>query len=125
MPISKTQLRTRDGRQIEADAVIKRYGGATRALRGGGTVLIFFALGAMTIPVPGVHLVMPWFLPLLGLGIGGYVSQVSIWVGEVTGDCPDCSKAMVIEKSGAVAEDEALWLRCPHCKVPLELIKET
>jgi len=123
MPIVKSQLRTRDGRQIEVDAEIKRYGGGARLLRGGATVLAFFVLGALFIPVPGVHLVLPWFLPLLGLGIGAYIARVSLSVGEVKGECPDCDKAMQIEKSGSVAEDEALWLRCPHCQVPMELMK--
>ncbi len=123
MALEKAQLRTRDGRQIDVEAEVKRYGGGARALRGGGTVLAFFIAGLLTIPVPGVHLVMPWFLPLLGMGIGAYIGRVSLSVGEVTGECPDCHMHMTIAKSGSVAEDEALWLRCPHCKVPLELMK--
>jgi len=125
MSQEKAQLRTRDDRIVEVSAIVKRYGTASRLLRGGGTVLVFGLLGLLTIPVPGVHLVMPWFLPLLGLGLGAYIARVSLYVGEVRGTCPDCSAEMVIEKSGAVARDEALWLRCPQCTLPMELLKQT
>jgi len=123
MADEKTQLRTRDGRFIDADAYVKHYGAGARILRGGGTVVGFVCLGAFSILIPGVHLVLPWFLPLLGLGLGAYIARVSLYVGEVRGTCPDCDTDMVIEKSGAVAKDEALWLRCPHCTLPMELMK--
>jgi hypothetical protein len=124
MAIEKTQLMTRDGRVIEAEAEITRYGSGARMVRGGGVVVVFFMLAAIFVFVPGLHLVTTWFLPLLGLGLGAYIGRVSLWVGEVSGECPDCNKAMVIGKSGPVAADEALWLRCPHCTLPLELSKE-
>jgi hypothetical protein len=124
MTVEASQLRTRDGRFVEAQAEVVRYGTAARILRGGGTVFGFTAVGLMTIVVPGVHLVLPWLLPLIGLGLGAYIGRVTMKVGEVRGTCPDCAAEMVIGKSGAVARDEALWLRCPACTLPMELMKD-
>ena len=93
-----------------------------RALRAGGLFVGGVLLGAAFIPVPGIHLIAPWLIPLLALFIALYVNRIVAMVGTVEGTCPSCDAAMSID--GGPVSDEALWLRCPSCRTPLEFLLE-
>ncbi len=121
MSAERAIVRSRDGRETEVSADIRRYGAGRRA----GTAAAVFGtavvLGASSIVVPGVHFVAPWLLPLLGGGIALYLYNRVAVVDRVRGPCPSCGEAFCIEERGALGNDP-LWLRCPHCGAPMELV---
>ena len=121
MSAETATLKLRDGRTIEVRADIRRYGAGSRAAKAGIIVVIAFVLGASSIMVPGVHFIAPWLVPILGLVIAGYIYNRVLIVDGVRGTCPDCDMAMDIKEGGSVGND-ALYLRCPSCNIPLEFV---
>ena len=121
MPTESVQLRTREGATGEAQAEVTRYSAGRRlavslTLAVGGTVL-----GLSTLIIPGVHFVGPWLIPLLSLGIAGYLFRRTMVIGTVRGPCLSCGADMVLDEGGSVGND-AVWLRCPACNTPHELL---
>ena len=117
MAAHSIQLRPRDGEAVAATAEVVRYGPGDRTSRAGLIAGCGIALGAMSIVVPGVHLISTWLLPLLGLGIAAYVYRIEAKVGPIAGPCPSCGATMNIEAPGSVA-DEAVWVRCDQLSPP-------
>lgn len=121
MSLEALQLRTRDGSEGPAEAEVTHYSGGRRlaisaVIAVGGTVL-----GLCTLIIPGVHFVGPWLIPLLSLGIAGYLFRRTMVIGTVRGTCLNCHEAMVIDEGASVGND-AVWLRCPSCQTPHELM---
>lgn len=112
------RLHTRDRRVVDATAEITRYGLGVRLLRGGAIAAIAVVVGAVTIVIPVLHLVLPWAIPLAGLGVGAYVALQGVIVGEIRATCPDCG-APIATSGGTASED--VWIRCPTCTLPLRL----
>ncbi len=121
MEMERATLRTREGVTTEVSAEVKRY---SAAWRGGVSTAVFFScliVGIASILVPGVHFVAPWLLPLLGAGVAYYLfNRVAVVVGA-RGVCPSCEREMAIDEGGALGNDP-LWMRCPHCKTPMEFL---
>lgn len=121
MATETLRLRTRDGREITGRAEVARVGASARLVRGGGLALGGLLLGGASIFVPGVHLISTWLIPLLAFGVAAYVVRIRARVGVVELTCPACGAEGRTEPVGALA-DEAVWIRCPSCAVPLELL---
>jgi hypothetical protein len=98
---------------------ITRYNLAIRLTRSLPIFVGSVILGAATIIVPGVHLISTWFIPLLGSGIALYVFRVHARIGTIDGRCPSCEAEF--SQNGGPYEDP-MWIRCPSCSVPLELV---
>ena len=118
MAAERIRLRTRDRRAIDADADVVRYAMPMRFARGGGIFLVGVALGAATLPIPVLHLILPWGIPLLALMIGVFVARQAIVAREVRATCPDCASP-IVAPGGPVGDD--LWIRCPKCTLPLHV----
>jgi hypothetical protein len=113
-------LRTRDGRESRADAVVVRVSPTARALRVGVPMVAGLTFGALALPVPGLHLFAPWFLPLLGIVMGTYLARVSATVARVGGPCPRCDARIDATGLGSIGA-EPVWLKCDACGTPVEL----
>ena len=120
MTTEPATLLTRDGRRAEALADVVRVSGPGRLVRAGVPVLGGLVLGAATLPIPGLHFFAPWFLPLLGLGMGWYLAGVRARVASASGPCPACGGPVDAGDLGGIGA-EPVWLRCDGCGVPLEL----
>jgi hypothetical protein len=116
-------LKHRDGRTIQVEADVRRYSAGSRTTKAAIIVAVAFLLGASSIIVPGVHFIAPWLVPILGIATAVYLYKRVMIVDRVQGICPDCDKAMAIDEGGSVGNDP-LYLRCPHCKTPLEFMVE-
>jgi hypothetical protein len=113
-------LRMRDGRESQAQAEVQRVSPGARAVRVAVPVVGGLVLGAVTLPIPGLHFFAPWFLPLLGISMGVYLSRVSARVARISGPCPSCGAQVEATGLGSVGA-EAVWLKCDACGAPLEL----
>lgn len=113
-------LRAHDGKESEVLAEIAQISSGARAARTLVPIAAGVLFGAMFLPVPGLHFFAPWALPLLGLGIGLYMSRVRASVSRVSGPCPRCGAQVEAADLGSVGADP-VWLRCPGCGAPLEL----
>ena len=114
-------LRLRDGTEGTCQAEVTRYSSAGAAMRAAPIAIGGIVLGAASIVIPGVHLISTWLLPLIGVGVAFFVFRVRTVVGRVDATCPSCSKPFSVEKAGTI-DDDALWIRCPHCNSPLACI---
>ena len=112
-------LKNRKGVEVDVQAEVTRYTAGQRGVVAGALVLTTTPLGLATLFIPGVHFVGPWLIPMLGMAVAWYLYNRVMVVGDVTGDCPDCSEHMIITEGGSVGNDP-MWLRCPHCNTPLE-----
>lgn len=118
MPEEGATLTPRRGEPVPARVQVERLSDGQRLSRAlpvgiGGTVL-----GLATIPVPGLHFVAPWLVPLLSIGAARYLYNRRATVGAVTGTCPAC-QGDVAANGGAW--EEPMWVRCSACNAPLEL----
>ncbi|MEZ4241738.1 MAG: hypothetical protein R3F59_37440 [Myxococcota bacterium] len=113
-------LRTRDGSETRASGEVARVSGTGRMIRAGVPVAGGLVLGAITLPIPGLHFFAPWFLPLLGIGMGVYLSKVKANVAHMEGPCPKCGARVSADGLGSLGADP-VWLRCDTCGAPLEL----
>jgi hypothetical protein len=121
MPIEPATLRTRRGEQGAARADVIRYGAARRYGAAGGSLLFGLALGMATLPFPLIHFVLPWLLPVFGLIGALAILRVRGRIAAVSGACPGCGAAVQATDPGT-SDGEPVWLKCPGCGSPLELI---
>lgn len=117
-------LVTRDKREVEGTAEVTRVNPATRTAQFAGFAVGGLVLGLMTLPIPGVHFVGPWALPLLGFIVGGYMYGRTGTVSDVKGVCPGCEAAFTAP--GGSLGNDAVWVRCgtAGCETPLEVRAE-
>ena len=119
MATEAVSLHTRDGRVVEASAVVQRPSSGGRLAKVVGMAVGGLVLGAASIVVPVAHFVLPWALPIAGV-LGAWMAwNTRAVIGEVRGVCPECSTAMVVPPYGAF--EEPCWLRCPQCSTPFAL----
>ena len=78
MAPERIRLMTRDRRAVAADADVVRYSMGARIGRGGAIFLIGVAIGAPTIVIPVLHLVLPWAIPLLALLLGILIARQAV-----------------------------------------------
>jgi hypothetical protein len=119
MNIEPSVVRTRDRLEADIKLEIFRYSLSARLMR---SVPIFIAaviLGAVSILIPAVHLISTWAIPLLGTGIAIFIFRTNAKLGNVTGTCPSCSKSF---SEAAGPYEEPMWIRCPSCNTPLQII---
>ncbi len=97
---------------------MRRLSSLSRALRAGAFLLGGLLGGALSLPIPLAHLVLPWLLPIVG-AVGAVLAfQGRGRVTEVVGTCVDCGAPFTAD--GGPLE-EPLWIRCPACNVPLRV----
>ena len=120
MATETVTLKTRDKREVEGTAEVTRINPASRTMYMFGFPVAGLVLGLMTIPIPGVHFVAPWALPLMGLIVGGYLAGRTGVVSDVKATCPDCEESFVGE--GGSLGNDALYVRCSACNTPLEVV---
>lgn len=118
MTTEPVHLVTRDHRRSPATALVTRRSIGARLARAAPVALLGAVLGVASLPIPAAHLVLPWLLPLLGLGIAAYLASVHTIIGDVSGTCPMCAGAITV--TGGPLEDP-MWLRCSACQAPLKL----
>lgn len=112
------EIRARGGLVTTGSAVTERFGSARRWVRSAGIVGFGLLAGLLLTPVPGLHLVAPWLLPLLCAGIALYLLGVRFRLDAVQGTCPVCGGAVSAERLGLVRNEE-IWIRCDQCGGPL------
>ena len=113
------QLRSQAGQTGQAEMTLRTYSGSERKARAIKTLLGFWALAVLSIPIIIAHFVLiPGFL------IGGIVMSSKRWKTEkeaesVSGVCPACGNEITInlEKKGDLPQ----WQYCPECNDSLEL----
>ena len=115
-------LLTRDKREVEGTAEVHRIGSATRLGQLVGCVVGGVLAGLATLPIPGVHFVGPWALPLAGLVVGGYLYGRTGTVATVNGTCPGCEQEFTAG-GGSLGNDD-LWVRCTTsgCETPMQVV---
>lgn len=117
----RATLRMRDGATREGEAWVRRYGATFRTVTAVVILVTSLAIAAFSVVIPGVHFVAPWLVPMVGGGAAWFFFRREVVVDEVRGACPACAAAIAIERPGSLG-DEPLWLRCPGCKAPVELL---
>lgn len=95
-----------------------RYGRGRRWARSAGIVGFGVLVGLLLTPVPGLHLVAPWLIPLVCGGVALYLLGVKFRLDAVRGSCPACGEPVTAEHLGLVRNEE-IWIRCEHCGGPL------
>ncbi|MCO4747109.1 MAG: hypothetical protein KC912_20095 [Proteobacteria bacterium] len=113
-------LETRDKRTVEGTAEVSRSDPGTRLAKFFGFAIGGFVAGMATIPVPGLHFVAPWALPILGLAVGGYLYSRTAVIQAVQGTCPDCDTTFDAPGGPLGADD--VWVRCSSCSIPLKVV---
>lgn len=113
-------LVARDGSTSAIRAELVTFGRSARWARAGGAVLAGIALGIVLIPVPPMHLVAPWLMPLLGLGLAAYLLGIRARIASIRGPCPRCAAEVAATELGSVGS-EPVWVRCSGCGAPLEV----
>lgn len=115
-------LRTRDKREVEATAEVHRILHATRMGQLVGCVVGGIVAGLATLPIPGVHFVGPWALPLGGLVVGGYLYGRTGTVSGISATCPGCDQSFTAE-GGSLGNDN-VWVRCgtSGCDTPMQVV---
>jgi hypothetical protein len=114
-------LRARDGSLTEGTANVTRWSASQRAARAGVIAVSGLLVGAVTIPIPMVHLIAPWLAWLVALGLTIYVAQMRSRIDRVEGCCTKCGAEIRAGPFGAATDDEPLWVRCPSCTLPHEV----
>jgi hypothetical protein len=122
MPQSITrtiQLKSQAGDTTRAEMTLQAYSNAERKKRAILTLLSFWALAALSIPILIAH-----FILVPGFFIGGIVLSSKRWrtaeeAESVSGTCPACHNEITInlEKKGELPQ----WQYCPSCSDSLEL----
>ncbi len=77
-----------------------------------------FALGAVSILIPILHLCTVWFLPLLGLVMAARACRRTFNVRSLAGTCPACNAAL---QMGGREMPDSEWQTCPSCNARLRL----
>lgn len=77
-------------------------------------------VGGLSILAPGLHLVLGWLAPVIGVGLGLATGSLTAWVHRVTGPCPTCSQPLETPGPGPVWT-LAATVRCPHCGSALDV----
>ena len=113
------QLKSQAGNTTQAQMTFQAYSSKERKKRAILTLLGFWALAALSIPILIAH-----FILVPGFFIGGIVLSSKRWkTGEeaesVSGTCPACQNEITInlEKKGELPQ----WQYCPVCSDSLEL----
>lgn len=113
------QLKSQAGQTSQAQMTLRTYSRAERRKRAILTLLGFWALAVLSIPIMIAHLVL-----VPGFFIGGIVLSSKRWKTDteaesVSGTCPACSNEITInlDKKGDLPQ----WQYCPSCSDSLEL----
>jgi len=113
------QLKSQAGETSQAEMTLHAYSSNERRKRAILTLLGFWALAALSIPILIAHFVL-----VPGFFIGGIVMSTKRWKTEeeaesVSGTCPNCHTDITInlEKKGELPQ----WQYCPVCNDSLEL----
>jgi hypothetical protein len=113
------QLKSQAGETTQAEMTLQTYSNTERKKRAILTLLGFWALAALSIPILIAH-----FILVPGFFIGGIVMSSKRWRTEeeaegVSGTCPACHNEITInlEKKGELPQ----WQYCPSCNDSLEL----
>ena len=113
------QLKSQAGDTTQAEMTLKGYSSQERKKRAILTLLSFWALAALSIPILIAH-----FILVPGFFIGGIVLSSKRWKTEeeaesVHGTCPACRNEITInlEKKNDLPQ----WQYCPACSDSLEL----
>lgn len=109
----------REKSRSEGTAEVTRFSGSQRLMKAVGVGVGGTILGLCTIIIPGLHFVTTWLLPLLSIGIAIYLYGRKGAVAAVKTTCPACGDP--IEAEGG-AWEEPMWVRCPKCQAPLQVI---
>jgi hypothetical protein len=113
-------LHNRDGRVVDARGAVRRVSHPQRVVRAGAVAGTSFVLAAVSIFIPGVHLIAPWLLPIIGVFVAVFVYQIGARVDDIHGECPGCDASLNLPLGGTI-DNEPLWLRCPGCNAPFEV----
>jgi hypothetical protein len=111
-------LTPRQGQPVAAEADVRRPSESGRVAKAAAWGLGGLVLGGLSIFIPIAHFVTTWAIPLAGFGMAWWTMSVRAYVERVRGECPSCGKAFDVE-GGPM--DDPMWVRCPHCKLPLQL----
>jgi hypothetical protein len=124
MATENITLKTRDKREVTATAEVHRILPATRVGQLVGCAVLGVVCGLATLPIPGVHFVGPWALPLGGLVVGGYLYGRTGTVSDVVATCPGCDAEFAAE-GGSLGNDQ-VWVRCgtAGCDTPMQVVVE-
>lgn len=121
MSTGAVKLRTRQGATTDARAELIVHGRTRRLATAAAIVACGVTVGAATIVVPTVHLFSTWAIPLLSIGIAAWATRVRARLLGAQGPCPACGAHVELPGVGAV-DDDAVWVRCPACKAPIEIV---
>ena len=123
MPTETATVRTRDGRTALVQAEIRRDGATRRMVMAGSAVLAALLISLPAYAFPGIHCIL--LIPLYGVAaaVAFYLMGRVAVVAGIEGSCPSCDGGFQSDEGGPLGS-EALWIRCPICETPLELVPE-
>jgi hypothetical protein len=113
MATEACELQGRGGARSVGTAETTRYAAGPRALRSAGVALGGLVMGAMMLPIPGLHLMSPIF-PLGTFAVAIYLWGVRLRVEAVEGPCPGCGAPVRASGLGPIGRED-LWIRCDGC----------
>ena len=121
--MEEIQLRTPKNKFGPAKADITRTASSKRLAKALGIGIGGTVLGLATLPIPIVHLIAPWAVPLFSIFLAVNVYRTGPKILRIEGTCPTCGGPIVETNVGNVAND--LWIRCPSCNEALRPEVET
>lgn len=112
------QLTSRGDTRSEGVVEVVRYDLRFRVLRSGGIVACGALLAGALLPVPGLHLMAPTVVPLMTVGLAGYMMSITTRLDEVRGPCPKCGTEVGARRLGHIGHEE-IWIQCRSCGAPV------
>lgn len=115
-------LRSERGASTEGHTQLVRYSLQARLGRALGSLGLGLVGAALCLPVPGVHLLTTWALPLAGALAAWGAWQTHTRLEGLRGPCPDCGAEVALD-GGRLRSPH--WSACPRChhNVQVQLIE--
>ncbi len=121
MAVVDVELRSPGGATARASAQFTPVAPEHRWRLVVGSGLGGIGIGGLSILAPGVHLVLGWLAPILGVVIALAAASLTGWWHRVTGTCPACDAPLDAPGPGPSGATPAT-LPCPHCRAALQVL---
>lgn len=113
------RVKTDTGKSSDGVGTWVEHDASKRGPKAAGFALGGLVLGACALPIPGVHLIATWALPLLGFFFAYRAWSTATELVRIKTTCPGCEAA--VELPGGQYSGGAMDEQCPDCMRPLTL----
>ena len=114
-------VKTDTGKQTTGVGTLIEHPASKRGPKAAAFAIGGLIAGACAIPIPGVHLIATWALPLLGLFLAYRTWSTATELVRIKTACPGCEKS--VELPGGQYSGGRMDEQCPDCMRPLTVEK--